>query len=209
MKGGAEHARERRPGFLRRLYDWVLSWAETRFGTPALFVLSFIESSFFPIPPDPLLMALCLGAPKKAFRYAAVATAASVLGGLAGYAIGWGAWSLVGDWFFAHVPGVSPEAFGSVQELYDRWDFWAIFFAGLTPIPYKVFTLSAGVFAISLPIFLVASAVSRGLRFFVVAALIHRYGRPIAAFIDRWFNWLAWAFGILVVLGFLVVERVL
>lgn len=206
---GAEHARERRPGFLRRLYDWVLSWAETRFGTPALFVLSFIESSFFPIPPDPLLMALCLGAPKKAFRYAAVATAASVLGGLAGYAIGWGAWSLVGDWFFAHVPGVSPEAFGSVQDLYARWDFWAIFFAGLTPIPYKVFTLSAGVFAISLPIFLVASAVSRGLRFFLVAALIYRYGRPIAAFIDRWFNWLAWAFGILVVLGFLVVERVL
>lgn len=206
---GAEHARERRPGFLRRLYDWVLGWAETRFGTPALFVLSFIESSFFPIPPDPLLMALCLGAPKKAFRYALVATGASVLGGLAGYAIGAGAWSLVGDWFFAHVPGVSPEAFGSVQELYDRWDFWAIFFAGLTPIPYKVFTLSAGVFAISLPIFLAASAVSRGLRFFVVAALIYRYGRPIAAFIDRWFNWLAWAFGILVVLGFLVVERVL
>jgi membrane protein YqaA with SNARE-associated domain len=206
---GAEHARERRPGFLRRLYDWVLSWAETRFGTPALFVLSFIESSFFPIPPDPLLMALCLGAPKKAFRYALVATAASVLGGMAGYAIGAGAWSLVGDWFFAHVPGVTPDAFGSVRELYDRWDFWAIFLAGLTPIPYKVFTLSAGVFAISFPVFLLASAVSRGLRFFVVAALIYRYGRPIAAFIDRWFNWLAWAFGILVVLGFLVVERVL
>lgn len=206
---GAEHARERRHGVVRRLYDWVLGWADTPYGTPALFLLAFAESSVFPIPPDPLLMALCLGAPKRAFRFAAVATGASVLGGIAGYALGAVAWSLVGGWFFAHVPGVTPEAFGSVQGLYDRYDFWAVFLAGLTPIPYKVFTLSAGVFAISFPVFLVASVVSRGLRFFVVAGLIHRYGEPIAAFIDRWFNWLAWAFGILVVLGFLVVERVL
>jgi membrane protein YqaA with SNARE-associated domain len=206
---GAEHARERRLGLLRRLYDWVLGWAETRYGMPALFLLAFAESSVFPIPPDPLLMALCLGAPRRALRFAAVATVASVLGGMTGYALGFGAWSLVGPWFFAHVPGVTPDAFTSVQALYDRYDFWAVFLAGLTPIPYKVFTLSAGVFAISFPVFVVASAASRGLRFFLVAGLIYRFGKPIAAFIDRWFNWLAWAFGILIVLGFLVVERVL
>jgi membrane protein YqaA with SNARE-associated domain len=206
---GTEHARERRPGVLRRLYDWVLHFAETPYGMPALFVLSFAESSVFPIPPDPLLMALCLGLPRRALHFAAVATLGSVLGGVAGYALGAGAWHLVGDWFFAHVPGVTPAAFGRVQGLYDRFDFWAVFLAGLTPIPYKVFTLSAGVFAISFPVFVTASAVSRGLRFFLVAGLIYRYGQPIAAFIDRWFNWLAWAFGILVVLGFVVVEWML
>jgi membrane protein YqaA with SNARE-associated domain len=206
---GTAHARERRHGPVRRLYDWVLHWAETRYGTPALFVLAFAESSVFPIPPDPLLMALCLGAPKRSFRFAAAATLASVVGGIVGYALGAGAWSLIGDWFFAHVPGVTPEAFERVGGLYERWDFWAVFLAGLTPIPYKVFTLSAGVFAISFPVFVVASVVSRGLRFFLVAGLIYRYGKPIAAFIDRWFNWLSWAFGLLIVLGFLLIEWVL
>jgi membrane protein YqaA with SNARE-associated domain len=204
-----EHAFEPRLGMLRRLYEWVLHWAETRYGMPALFVLAFAESSVFPIPPDPLLMALCLGAPRRAFRFAAVATLASVTGGIAGYALGAGAWSLVGGWFFAHVPGVTPEAFERVGGLYERWDFVAVFLAGLTPIPYKVFTLSAGVFGISFPVFVLASAVSRGLRFFIEGALIHHFGAPIAAFIDRWFNWLAWAFGLLVVLGFVVIEWVL
>lgn len=203
------HARERRPGFLRRLYDWVLHWADTPYGAPALFLLSVAESSVFPIPPDPLLMALCLGKPKHSFRFATVATGASVLGGIAGYWLGAGAWSVVGAWFFAHVPGVTPESFATVGGLYTKYGFWAVFLAGLTPIPYKVFTLSSGVFAISFPVFFVASIVSRGLRFFVVAGLIHRYGKPIAAFIDRWFNLLSIAFGVLLVLGFLVVKWVL
>lgn len=194
---------------LRRLYDWMLHWAHTRWGTPALGALSFAESSFFPIPPDPLLMALALGRPARAFGFAAVCTAASVLGGLAGYGIGVAAWSLVGEWFFAHVPGVTPEAFGRVEVLYQNWDFWAVFLAGLTPIPYKVFTLSAGVFAINLPIFIIASAVSRGLRFFAEAWLIHRFGAPITAFIDRWFNLLSVAFGVLLIGGFLLIEWVL
>jgi membrane protein YqaA with SNARE-associated domain len=194
---------------LRRLYDWMLHWAHTRWGTPALGLLSFAESSFFPIPPDPLLMALALGRPARAFGFAAVCTGASVLGGLAGYGIGVAAWSLVGDWFFAHVPGVTPDAFGRVEVLYQNWDFWAVFLAGLTPIPYKVFTLSAGVFAINLPIFVIASAVSRGLRFFVEAWLIHRFGAPITAFIDRWFNLLTLAFGVLLIGGFLLIEWVL
>lgn len=198
-----------RPTIVRRLYDWVLHWAHTPYGIPALVLLTFAESSFFPIPPDPLLVALCIAAPRRSLLFAAAATTASVLGGVAGYWIGAGGWHIVQDFFFTYVPGVSPEAFGRVQVLYDRWDFWAIFFAGLTPIPYKVFTLSAGVFRINFPIFVIASVLSRGLRFFIVAALIRRYGAPISVFIDRHFNRLTIAFGVLIVLGFMVIEFVL
>jgi len=198
-----------RPGFVRRLYDWVLHWAETPYGPPALFLLALSESFFFPIPPDPLLIALCLGAAGKSLRFAAVATLASVIGGVIGYGLGAGLWHLAEGWFFTYVPGVTPEAFGRVQDLYDRYDFWAVFMAGLTPIPYKVFTLSAGVFAVNFPVFVVASVLSRGLRFFVIAGLIYRFGPPIARFIDRYFDRLAWGFGALIVIGFLVIELVL
>ncbi len=196
-------------GWVRRLYDWVLHWADTPYGPLALGVLAFAEASFFPIPPDPLLMALCLGRIKKSLRFAAISTAASVVGGILGYALGALAWQLLGDFFFHYVPGVTPEAFQGVQELYNRYDFGAVFLAGLTPIPYKVFTLSAGAFAVNFPVFLLASTLSRGLRFFVVAGLIYRFGAPISRFIDRYFNILTWVFGALVILGFLVIEFVL
>lgn len=199
----------RRPNIVRRLYDWVLHWAQTPYGPTALLVLALIESIFFPIPPDPLLIALCLGAAGKALRFAAVATFASVVGGVIAYWLGAGFWHLAEGWFYQYVPGVSPEAFLRVQGLYDQYDFWAVFLAGLTPIPYKVFTLSAGVFSVNFPIFVIASLLSRGLRFFVIAALIYRFGPPIARFIDRYFDALAWAFGALVVIGFLVIEFVL
>jgi len=204
-----EESGQSRPGPVRRLYDWVLHWADTPYGVPALFLLSLAESSFFPIPPDPLLVALCLAAAKKSLKFAAVATLASVVGGLIGYGIGAGAWTVVDDWFFTYVPGVSPEAFQQIQGLYERWDFWAIFLAGLTLIPYKIFTLSAGVFSINFGVFVLASALSRGLRFFVVAGLIYKYGAPISAFIDKYFDRLAIAFGVLLVLGFVLIELVL
>jgi membrane protein YqaA with SNARE-associated domain len=196
-------------GPVRRMYDWVLSFAERPGGSWALFGFSFAESSFFPIPPDPLLVALSLGAPKRALWFATVCAMGSILGGLAGYAIGWGMWQLVDQFFYAYVPGVTPEAFVSVQELYARYDFWAIFAAGFTPIPFKVFTLSAGVFNISLAIFLFASTVSRSARFFLVAGLIYFYGPPIQGFIDRHFDRLAWLFLILLVGGFVVVKVLL
>ncbi|MDH5589329.1 MAG: VTT domain-containing protein, partial [Gemmatimonadota bacterium] len=142
-------------------------------------------------------------------RFAVVATVASVVGGMVGYLIGAGAWDLIGDWFFAYVPGVTPEAFERVQGLYDEYDFWAVFLAGLTPIPYKVFTLSAGIFSINFGVFVLASVMSRGLRFFAVAALIHHFGPPISVFIDRYFDRLAWAFGVLLVGGFLLVKVLL
>ncbi len=199
----------RAPGWVRRLYDWVLHWADTPYGLQALAVLALIESSVFPVPPDPLLIALCLGAAGRSLRFAAVATAASVVGGILGYGIGAVVWSSASGFFFEYVPGVTPEAFATVQGFYDRWDFWAVFVAGLTPIPYKVFTISAGVFEINFPVFVLASALSRGFRFFIVAGLIHHYGEPIRSFIDRYFNLLTWIFGILLVLGFILIEAVL
>ncbi len=197
------------PGPVRRLYDWVLHWAETRYGVPALFLISFAESSFFPIPPDPLLLALCLGAPGKSLRFAGVCTLASVAGGLVGYAIGAGAWTVMQDWFFAYVPGVTPEAFETVRAFYDRHGFAAVFLAGLTPIPYKVFTLASGVFGISLGIFVPASILSRGLRFFLLAGLVWYFGPTIQRFIDRHFDRLVILFSVLLVGGFIAIEFLL
>lgn len=198
---GAAAPRSRNP--LRRLYDWMLSWADHRSGPIALGAISFAESSFFPIPPDPLLVALALGRPRRALFFSAICTLGSILGGMFGYAIGWFVWESVGGFFFAHVPGVSPESFGVVQDWYRRWDFWAVFMAGFTPLPYKVFTLASGVFRISFPIFLIASTLSRGLRFFILGGLVYFYGPPISRFIDRHFNRLAWAFAALLILGFI------
>ena len=191
---------------MRRLYDWVLHWADTPYGAPALFVLALAESSFFPIPPDPLLIALCLGMATKSLRFAAIATVASVVGGIIGYGIGAGAWQVMEPIFFDYVWGVDQGSFDHMQALYDKWDFWAVFFAGLTPIPYKVFTLSAGVFSINFPVFVIASALSRALRFFVLAALIYKFGKPIEAFIDRYFNLLVVVFSVLLVGGFLLIK---
>ncbi|HUG27878.1 MAG TPA: YqaA family protein [Gemmatimonadales bacterium] len=191
---------------LRRLYNWMLSFADKPSGPRALAAITFAESSFFPIPPDPLLLAMSLGAPKKALRFAAICTVASVLGGIAGYLLGSLFWEALSGFFFTYVPGVSPEAFNTVQEWYQRWDFWAVFLAGITPLPYKVFTLSAGVFQVSFPVFVVASMLSRGLRFFILAGLVYHYGQPIQGFIDRHFERLSWAFGILLVLGFLALR---
>lgn len=191
---------------IRRLYDWVLHWAETPYGVPALFLIAFAESSFFPIPPDPLLLALCLGASKRSLRFAGVATIASVVGGMAGYAIGAGAWGVAQDWFFTYVPGVTPEAFEGVRAFYDRHGFAAVFLAGLTPIPYKVFTLASGVFGINFGVFVLASFLSRGLRFFVLAVLVYRFGPPIERFIDRHFDRLVLVFSVLLVGGFVAIE---
>lgn len=196
--------RSRNP--LRRMYDWMLSWAHRPGGSIALFGISFAESSFFPIPPDPLLLALCLGKPKHAIRFGLICTLGSVLGGMAGYAIGWFLWASVSDFFFSVIPGVTPASFARVQDWYNRYDFWAVFLAGFTPLPYKVFTLASGVFQISFPIFVVASALSRGARFFIIAGLVHLYGPPIQRFIDRHFDRLGWAFLILLAGGFAILK---
>lgn len=192
---------------IRRLYDWVLSWADTRYGVPALATVSFMESSFFPIPPDPLLMALSMGRPERSFRYAVVCSAMSVLGGIVGYLIGWGIWELVSDYFFTYL--FSQETFLYVSGKYEENAFLAILGAAFTPIPYKVFTISAGVFKISLLILITASVIGRSARFFLEAGLIFFYGVRIKSFIDKYFNILVTLFFILLVLGFIAVKYML
>lgn len=200
-------------GWIRKLYDWVLSWAESKYGAAALFVLAFAEASFFPVPPDALLIALVLGARKKAFRFAAICTAGSVTGALLGYSLGhflwWnsdGSFSGLANFFFASIPGFTESLFYRVKEMYDSWNFWIIFTAGFTPIPYKVFTVTGGAFQINLGLFVAASIISRAARFFLVAALIWKFGEQIKGFIDKYFNLLAIAFTVLLIGGFVVIK---
>ncbi|MEG1608008.1 MAG: YqaA family protein [Mucinivorans sp.] len=197
----------KKSNFVRHFYDWVLHWADTPWGGVALFVLAFAESSFFPIPPDVLLIALCLGAPKKAFRYAVICTVASVLGACLGYGIGLWAWSGMQDWFIPHV--FSQEGFASVGAMYEQWNFWAVFTAGFTPIPYKIFTIAAGAFGINFMMFVVASIVGRAGRFFLISFLIYKFGPSIKHFIDKYFNLLAVAFTVLLIGGFVLVKYAL
>jgi len=194
---------------VRRLYDWVLHWAYTPYGAPALFLLAFAESSFFPIPPDVLLLALCISVPAKSFRFALICSLGSVLGGVVGYAIGMVLWEGVSGYFYAYVPGFTPQVFHQVQNLFSTYDFWAIFAAGFTPVPYKVFTIGAGVFDINFPVFVLASAVGRSLRFFLVAWLIFRFGPAMRAFIEKYFNLLTIVFVVLLVGGFIVIRHLL
>ncbi|HUU46564.1 MAG TPA: VTT domain-containing protein [Acidobacteriota bacterium] len=199
-----EKPRSRNP--LRRLYAWVLTWADRKGGTVALAVLGVAESSVFPVPPDPLLMALCLGKPRRSLFFAAVLSVASVLGGVIGYGIGVFLWDTWGSWFFANVPGLTQQNFDLVAGWYHKWEFWAVFVAGLTPIPYKVFTIAGGVFRISFPVFFLASAISRSARFFLIAVLLYFYGPSIERFIDRYLGWLTLLFAALLVGGFLLLR---
>ncbi len=202
--------------WFKSLYSWVLSWAQTKYGAVALFVLAFTESVFFPIPPDILLIALALGATAKAFRYAFICTAGSVLGAFVGYAIGnyvWltssGEFSAFANFFFANIPGFSIELYEAIKVLFAEWGFWVIFTAGFTPIPYKVFTITSGVFDLNLLMFSVASIIGRGARFFMVAWLIWKFGPSIKRFIDKYFNLLAIVFTLLIVGGFVLIKYVI
>ncbi|MCH7826643.1 MAG: DedA family protein [Bacteroidetes bacterium] len=199
--------------YIRKLYDWVLSWAETPYGAIAIFILAFTESSFFPIPPDALLIALVLGARKKAFKFALICTVGSISGAILGYLIGHYLWwtpgnefSSVAGFFFSNFPGFTEEMFFKIQQLYNQFNFWIVFTAGFTPLPYKVFTVSAGAFNINFPLFMIASIIGRGARFFLVSALIWKYGSPIKSFIDKYFNLLAILFTILLIGGFVLIN---
>lgn len=191
---------------LRRLYDWVLHWAETPYGTWALFLLALAESSFFPIPPDVLLIALAISIPTKSFKYAFVCTVGSLIGGAIGYMIGYQFMEIVGLQILEFY-GLMTK-FNAVGDLYNKYNALAVGIAGFTPIPYKVFTISAGAFGINFPVFLLASAVSRAARFFIVGWLIYKFGPGIRAFIDRYFNILAVVFVILLVGGFVLIRYI-
>ena len=203
---GERHPDERRPGIMKSLYLWVLHWAETPYGTPALFGLSFAESSFFPIPPDVLQIALSVSKPRRSFYYALVSGLGSVAGAVLGWYIGYALWARLDDFFYNYVPGCSAENFEAVRVRYELWGFWAILGAAFTPIPFKVFTIAAGVFDISLVVLLAASSVGRFARFFAVAVCIYFFGPNIKAVLDKYFGLATLVFFVLLVGGFVVIR---
>jgi len=192
---------------LRRLYNWVLGWSKTPYASWALFILAFCESSFFPIPPDVLLIAMCIAVPQKSFRYVAICSAGSVLGGCFGYFLGWQLMGLVGDPIISFY-GLSKEM-GHIRDLYHQYDAWAVGIAGFTPIPYKLFTIAAGAFEVNFTVFLLASIISRTLRFVLIGALIYFFGARIQRFLDKYFNWAVTIFTIFLVGGFVLIKYVI
>jgi membrane protein YqaA with SNARE-associated domain len=189
---------------LRRLYNWTLSLAERKHSTIWLAGLAFAESSFFPVPPDVLLIPLVMGGRRKAMRFATVCTAASVIGGLFGYLIGLTFMDVVGNWLIEHY-GVRSQ-FELVKTMLNDNAFWFMFTAGLTPIPYKVFTIAAGVTQTNLAIFVVASILGRGARFYTVSILLYYFGEPIKRWIDKYFNLACVLFTVALIGGFFAIK---
>ena len=168
---------------LRRLYDWTISLAGSRHAVWALAAVSFIESSFFPIPPDVLLIPMVLADRRKAWRLAAICTMSSVFGGFLGYAIGYYAFDAIGQPLLSFY-GVTDQ-FHALQGLYERWGAWLIIIKGATPIPFKLVTIASGAFHFDLLTFAICAVISRGVRFFLIAGLLWRFGEPIRDFIER------------------------
>ena len=191
---------------IRSLYDWTIRLARHRHALWALAAVSFVESSVFPIPPDVLMIPMILAAPRRAFLIAAVATVASVLGGLFGYWIGAVAFDTLGRPVLEFYG--KTENFAVFADNYNAWGAWAVLIAGVTPFPYKVITILSGSTGLSLPVFMVASIVARGLRFFLVAALLWRYGAPIRDFIERRLG-LMFTLAVLLLLGGFAAARFL
>jgi membrane protein YqaA with SNARE-associated domain len=193
---------------MRRLYDWILELAGRPNALPVLTALSFAESVIFPVPPDTMLMPMVLAKPERAYRYALWCSIGSLLGGIAGYALGMLAWGAIQGFFYDYVPGFTLEKFATFKGLYEDWDIWIVFTAGFTPIPYKVITISAGVAAIAFPPFVLASAVSRSARFFLVAWILKRWGPPAQTFVERNFGLVSLAFVALLVGGFVLISQI-
>ena len=188
---------------LRRLYDWVMRAAESPQALKWLAAVSFAESSFFPIPPDAMIVPMVIAQPRRAWVIASVCTAASVIGGFFGYAIGYYLFETIGrpivD-FYGY-----QGAFDRFRDEFQHWGLWIILIKGLTPIPYKVVTIASGVAHFDLPVFALASLATRAVRFFLVAALLRYFGPPIRTFIERYLTWVTTAFVGLVVAGFVVI----
>lgn len=186
---------------LKSIYRWTINWSKTPHAVWALFFIALAESSFFPIPPDILLIAMGIAAPTRAFFYAFVSTVGSILGGIIGYLIGWQFMASVGQHIIQFY-GLS-EKYLQVQSLYQSYDVWATFLGGFTPLPYKLFTISAGLFNINFAAFLIASIVARGARFFLVGTIIYFTGMKIQGFIEKYLNLVTTGFAITLILGYL------
>jgi membrane protein YqaA with SNARE-associated domain len=184
------------------LVEWVVGWAQSPAGSTALFLIAFAESSFFPIPPDLLLIAMALIKPEAAFVLALICSVGSVLGGMLGYLIGWlGGRPLLHKLF-------SENKISVVKNAFEKYEVWAIAIAGFTPIPYKVFTISAGTFEIPFRPFAAVSAVSRSARFFLVAGAIYLWGDSVKYILEKYFNWFTLVFMVLLIGGFVFVKYV-
>jgi len=183
--------------FFERCYESMLLWAQHRHAVKYLFILSFAESSFFPLPPDVMLAPMSLSQPKRALFFALLTTVASVLGGVLGYMIGLYAIDWVMPWLQNSVYGGS---FIRVQSWFEQWGVWAVFLAGFSPIPYKVFTIASGAFGLVFLPFVVASILGRGARFFLVAGLIGWGGERLDRLIRQYMNTLGWLMVCLVVM---------
>lgn len=189
---------------LRRLYDWTMDLAGHRHAGRMLGFVSFIESSVFPIPPDVILIPMVLSERAKAWIYATIATVTSVLGGLLGYLIGMFLFEAIGQpllQFYGY-----GEKFADFAARYNEWGAWIVFIAGVTPFPYKVITIASGATALNVWVFILASVLARGLRFFVLCALLYWFGPPIRAFVEKYLGLVATAFVILLVGGFVIVK---
>ncbi|WP_368183514.1 YqaA family protein [Aestuariibius sp. HNIBRBA575] len=189
---------------IRRIYDWTLSLADSPRALWALAIVAFVESSFFPIPPDVLMIPMIIAAPTRAWKIAAVATIASVLGGLFGYWIGYGLFETLGQPILEFYG--KGEDFDHFAERYNEYGAWAVLIAGVTPFPFKVITIASGVTALNLPVFILSAIVARALRFFIVAALLWKFGSPIRDFIERRLGLVFTVFCLLLVGGFIAVK---
>lgn len=192
---------------LKKSYQWILKYADHPRAYWVMMAISFAESSIFPLPPDPLYVAMLVGNPKRAWRLAAGVTIASVIGGVVGYAIGWGLYESLGSWVIEsyHLG----ERFAALQEDFRTWGFWIVALKGLTPIPYKLVTIASGVAGLNLGTFILASIIARGFRFYLLAFILQRYGNVVREQLDK--NLGLWASLMLIglVLGFVIVKYII
>ena len=191
---------------LRSLYDWTLNLAAHRHAGIALFIIAFIESSISPIPPDVLLIPMIVAAPTRAWRFALICLVGSVLGGIAGYGIGYFLFESIGQPVL-QLYGYSAK-FDAFRDYYNEWGAWAVFIAGVTPFPYKVITILSGVTALDPSVFMVASVLARGLRFFIIAALIWKFGPVIRDFIEKRLGLVFTIFVVVLVGGFVAIKLI-
>ena len=188
---------------IRSLYDWTLRQAEGPRASFVLFAIAFAESSFFPIPPDVLLLPMALANRAKAWRYALICTVGSVIGGLLGYAIGAWFYATIGTWIIEtyHLQ----EAFQRFHEEFNEWGVYVILAKGLTPIPFKLVTIASGVAALPILPFVLACIATRAARFYLVAGLVRKFGEPIRTFVEKYLNWVALGVLIAIIFGFWLV----
>ena len=202
--GGMPEADIKGPGWLRNLYLWTLRQAASPYALWILALIAFIESSFFPIPPDILLIPMVLAMRDRAWLIASVCMVASVAGGMAGYGIGYFLYESVGQGILEFYGKL--EKFGSFQALYNEWGAWIVMMGGLTPFPYKVITIASGVTGLNIVTFTIFSIIARGMRFFLIAWLLWKFGAPIKLFIEKYLGLLTVIFLLLLAGGFFALK---